>query len=316
MQISLVTPAPKGSRSGNRATAVRWASHLRAIGHRVRLGESYEREDGDLLVAVHAWRSAESIARFRDRFPRRPIVVLLAGTDIYSFQRSDPATTHRSMEIADRLVGLHALVHRDIPARFRKKLEIIYQSARPAARRAPLARTFEVCVVGHLREEKDPLRAALAARRLPPVSRIRVMHLGRAVNGEWAARARAEIAANPRYRWFGELAHGRVRHMMSRARLMVLSSRMEGGANVVSEAICAGLPILASRISGTVGLLGADYQGYFPVENERTLARLLARAESDPEYLKILEKQCRARAPLFRPAHEREAWRRLIAGLD
>jgi putative glycosyltransferase (TIGR04348 family) len=219
------------------------------------------------------------------------------------------------MELADRLVGLHELVGRDIPARFRRKLAIIIQSAAPIARRPPLKQHFEVCVVGHLREEKDSLRAALAARRLPAESHVRVVHLGRAHDAAWAEQARAEMAANSRYVWLGEVPHWRVRQVMSRARLMVLSSRMEGGANVVSEAIAAGLPIIASRIPGSVGLLGGDYRGYYPVEDDAALARLLRRAETARDFLARLEQQCRARAPLFRAARERDGWRRLIADL-
>jgi putative glycosyltransferase (TIGR04348 family) len=311
----VVTPASKRSLSGNRATAVRWARLLRDLGHRVTIDERYENRPADLMVAIHAWRSADSIARFRDRYPARPLVVLLAGTDVYSFQRTDPATTHRSMELADRLVGLHHFVGRDIPPRFRDKLEIVVQSAEPVARRPPLRRVFEVCVVGHLREEKDPLRAAWAARRLPPGSRIRVVHLGRAYDGAWAAAAHDEMVDNPRYRWLGEVPHRHVRRIMSRARVMVLSSLREGGANVISEAIAAGLPVIASRIPGSVGLLGTDYRGYYPVEDHAALARLLARAEGDREFYRTLQRQCRALAPQFRPARERRSWRRLIAGL-
>jgi putative glycosyltransferase (TIGR04348 family) len=315
MNISLITPASKRSLSGNRATAVRWARHLRDLGHRVSIAERYDGTPADLMIAIHAWRSAESIVRFRELRPGRPIVVLLAGTDVYAFQKSDPETTHRSMELADRLVGLHEFVSRDIPSRFRRKLDVIVQSAKPVARRAPLARAFEVCVVGHLREEKDPLRAALAARRLPADSRVRVIHVGRAHDASWAKRARAEMAANPRYVWLGEVPHWRVRRLMSRAGLMVLSSRLEGGANVVSEAIAARLPVLASRIAGNVGLLGRDYDGYYPVEDDAALARLMARAETDDRFLASLRRQCRAREPLFRPARERENWRRLVAEL-
>jgi putative glycosyltransferase (TIGR04348 family) len=311
----VVTPAPKRSLSGNRATAVRWARLLRDLGHRVSVAERYEDRPADMMVAIHAWRSAPAIRRFRDRHPDRPLVVLLAGTDVYSFQRTDPQTIHGSMELADRLIGLHRLVGRDIPPRFRAKLEVILQSARPIARRPPLRGCFEACVIGHLREEKDPLRAAWAARRLPAESRVRIVHLGRAHDPSWAAAAHDEMVDNPRYRWLGEVPHGRVRRIMSRARLMVLSSRMEGGANVVSEAIAAGLPVIAARIPGSVGLLGEDYGGYYPVEDTAALARLMARAETDRAFYRALRRQCRALAPAFRPARERECWRRLIGAL-
>ncbi len=316
MKIRLITPAPKRSLSGNRATAVRWARHLGDLGHRVDIAEAYDGEAADMLIAVHAWRSAESVRRFHERYPDRPVVVGLSGTDIYRFQHSHAEETLGSMDLADRLVCLHERVDRDIPARFAAKLHVIYQSAPPLARRLPPARrSFEVCVIGHLREEKDSLRTAYAARLLPENSRIRVIHLGRAHNEDWAKAADDEMARNPRYRWRGEVPHWQVRRIMARARLMVLSSVMEGGANVISEAVVAGLPVIASRISGSVGLLGEDYAGYYPPEDEAALAQLLSKAESDPRFLRRLDRQCAARADLFRPERERESWRLVIAGL-
>ena len=316
VKISLITPAPKRSLSGNRATAVRWARHLADLGHRVQISEVFQDEDADLLIAVHAWRSAQSVQRFREKFPDRPVIVGLAGTDIYRFQYSHPDETLGTMELADRLVCLHERVHPDIPAHFGTKLHVILQSAPPLHHRlAPTKRSFEVCVIGHLREEKDSLRTAYAARLLPKDSRIQVIHLGRAHNENWSKAAIAEMACNPRYRWRGEVPHWQVRRVMARARLMVLSSVMEGGANVISEAIVAGLPVIASRISGSVGLLGEDYAGYYPPEDQAALAGLLLKSESDTEFFALLQRQCGARVDLFHPEREREAWREVIAGL-
>lgn len=317
MKISLVTPAPKGSRAGNRTTASRWARHLRTLGHRVAVATDWDGAPTDLLIALHAWRSAASAARFRAAHPAGKLIVGLAGTDIYRFIASDPATTLRSLDLADALVGLHDLVADAIPERHRAKLAVIHQSAPPLARRLPRLRDlFEALVIGHLREEKDPLRAAEAARLLPARSRIRIVHLGRAHDEAWAERARAEMAANPRYRWRGEVPGAEVRRALARAPLMVLSSVMEGGANVVSEAVVAGVPVIASAIAGSIGLLGGDYPGYYPVGDTDALARLLARAEQDPAFLAELGRHGAARAPLFAPEHEREGWRRLLAGLS
>ena len=134
-----------------------------------------------------------------------------------------------------------------------------------------------MAVIGHLRDVKDPFRAAEAARRLPARSRIRIVHLGAAETPQWTARAQAEMKANPRYVWRGDRPRAEVRRLLGRARAMVLSSLSEGGANVISEAVAAGVPVLASRIDGSVGLLGRDYPGYFPVGDTAALARLLHR---------------------------------------
>jgi putative glycosyltransferase (TIGR04348 family) len=315
VKISLITPASKQSHAGNGVTARRWAHHLRALGHEVRVAREYRDEPADLMIALHAWRSSASIERFRARRAEAPLVVALTGTDIYRYAKSDAATTFRSLDLADTLVGLHDLVRDALPRAYQRKLTVIHQSATAPARRPPLRRFFEVLVIGHLREEKDPLRAATAARLLPASSRIRIVHLGGAYNRQWDKRARREMAENPRYRWLGDVPGHAVRRALARAPLMVLSSTMEGGANVVSEAIVAGVPILASAIPGSIGLLGRDYRGYFPVGDTAALARLMRRAENDPAFRVALERHCAKRAPLFAPERERQAWRGLLARL-
>ncbi|KPV39623.1 glycosyl transferase family 1 [Thiohalorhabdus denitrificans] len=313
MRIRMITPAARGSRSGNRATAERWARFLRAGGHRVDVATDYADEPADAMVALHAWRSAGAAARFRDRHPDRPLVVALTGTDLYRFQASDPDTTHRTMGLADRLVAIHEAAADDIPARFHDRLTVIIQSATPPpGPRQPVRGEFRALVVGHLRHEKDPFRPARAARRLPPDSRVVVHHFGLAPDAEWAEAARAEMANNPRYRWHGEMPRWRVRRALSRAHLLVHSSRMEGGANAVGEAIVAGVPVLASAIPGNTGLLGRDYPGRFPVEDTAALTDLLRRAEGDPDFYATLTKHCRQRAPLFEPEREAAAWRGLM----
>jgi putative glycosyltransferase (TIGR04348 family) len=219
------------------------------------------------------------------------------------------------LALADRIVGLHALIGETIPPDQRHKLRVIYQSARPLAERAPPKRIFRICVAGHLREEKDPLRPALAVRGLPPSSRLQVDAYGKPHTPEWAAAAEAEAARNPRYRWHGEIGHAQLRQVYRRSHLLVLSSRMEGGANVVSEAVVAGLPVIASEIPGSMGLLGADYPGYYPVEDTRALRELLLRAESDATFYARLQKACDARRALFSEQMEQQGWKQLLAEL-
>jgi putative glycosyltransferase (TIGR04348 family) len=316
MKILVITPPRSSSLSGNATTARRWARILRRLGHQVRVAAKYDRGQADIMVALHAWRTAAAIWRFRRYWPDRPIIVALSGTDIYEYLARDPQPVLRSLECADRLVGLQDRVHRQLPARFRRKLRIIHQSAPsvPRHNRGP-APHFEVVVIGHLRDVKDPLRAAKAARLLPASSRLRIVHVGAADAPRWAAAARAEMAANSRYIWRGEVSRAKVRELLGRAQAIVLSSLSEGGANVISEALMAGVPVLASRIDGSVGLLGADYPGYFPVRDTAALARLLERMERDPAFVKRLRRAAARRRPLFRPEREIAAWRRLVREL-
>lgn len=313
MKISLVTPAGKQSRAGNRTTAVRWARILQHLGHRVDISEESEGDGADMMIAVHAWRSATSIRAFSKHSPDKPLVVLLAGTDIYRFQHSHPDDTLESMDRATRLICLHDLVHRAIPQKLGKKLHVIHQSSPPLTTpRRPSKRWFEVCVAGHLRAEKDSLRAAYATRLAPADSHLRVVHLGKAHNETWARDVRAEVAGNPRFIWRGEVPGWQVRRQFARSHAMVISSVMEGGANIVSEAIVCGVPVIASHIDGNIGLLGTDYEGYYPAQDETALAALLQRAENEPAFLKSLARQCRAKKPLFTEAKEKTAWKALL----
>jgi putative glycosyltransferase (TIGR04348 family) len=316
MKIVLITPEGPTSRTGNRVAASRWARILRRLGHRVRVASDYDGKPANLMVAVHAWRSAAAIERFKSTYPARPVVLQLSGTDIYHYIDVDPVPTLRAMELADRLVALNDVAWRVVPKRLRARLSVIHQSAAslPGPRR-PSRSGVVVAVIGHLRDVKDPLRAARAARLLPTDSRVLIEQVGRAYTPQWTARARAEMAANPRYGWRDEVPAAAVRQLLARSHAMVISSFSEGGANVISEAAVAGVPVLASRIDGNVGLLGADYPGYFPVGDTPALARLLQRLEREPRFVARLGKALARRAPLFRPAREVTAWRRLLAAL-
>jgi putative glycosyltransferase (TIGR04348 family) len=331
MRIAIVTPAPPNSRSGNRITALRWAKILKRLGNRVSILQAYDGELCDLLLALHARRSYPSIINFRRHNPEGPIIVALTGTDLYRDIRSNHLA-RKSLQIATRIVVLQPKALEELRPRLRDKTRVIYQSvedirepkrgsnaktrARKPERRERLSGNFDVCVIGHLRTVKDPFRAAMAARLLPPSSRIRVLQVGGALTEAMAARARKEMRVNQRYEWLGEQSRSRVRRILAKSRLCVLSSRMEGGANVLSEAIVASVPILASRIDGNIGILGADYPGYFAVGDTKQLAQLLTRAETCSEYLVELEARVNNLAPLFSPLQEEQAWTDLICELS
>ncbi len=315
MRVALVCPAPKGSRLGNRITALRWAAMLRALGHRAVIVAPGEAPRCDLLIALHARRSAPSVERSHAEAPDRPIVVALTGTDLYRDIHTD-AAAQRALELAARLIVLHAGAPAELPARLRSRARLVPQSApRPARKPAPLSSTFEVAVVAHLRTEKDPLRAALAARLLPPESRLRVVHVGRALTPAMGAAALAEARLNPRYRWLGEVPRWKARALIGRARLLAVTSEMEGGANVVSEAVAAGTPVLASRIPSMEAILGRSYPGLFRLGDERALATLLLRAERDAAFLSGLRRCCVSLRKLLSPAREQAALRSLLAEL-
>ena len=296
MKIALVTPAGPGTRNGNRHTALRWAAFLRNAGHRVDISVQWPGTPADAMLALHARRSHQSIKAF----PRdKPLVVALTGTDIYRDIHDSP-DARESLELADRLVVLQPKAAAELVPRLRKKVRVVVQSSATRLRHAPVKGPFRVCVIGHLRAEKDPMRivAALPHIDLP----IEVVHLGAALDP-----ALAPETSDRRYRWFGSVPHARALKWLASSHAMVISSRMEGGANVVCEAIRIGVPVLASRISGNLGLLGASYPAYFPVEDERALARLITRAATDSPFYRRLKSELRKLRPTVAPHAEARA---------
>ena len=316
LNILMVCPAPRGSRKGNRISAERWARLLRELGHRVTVREEYGGASCDVLIALHARRSARSVVRLARERPDVPIVVVLTGTDLYRDIRTS-RSAQASLNLATRLVVLQKHGLKQLGSRWAANARAILQSADRVGvgRRATGRDEFRIVVLGHMRREKDPLRAAFAARLLPRSSRIRVFQAGSALDERFGRQARAESLRNPRYEWLGDLSHARAQRVLAESDLMVLSSRMEGGANVISEAVVAGVPIAASRIASTVAILGPDYPGYFPVGDTRQLAALMTRAETDAAFYRRLKRRCERLASQFEPAAERDAWRRLIAEL-
>lgn len=325
MRIGIITPAPPRSRYGNRITAVRWARILKNIGHRVSLKQEYDGKRYDLLIALHARKGHQAVKQFHQQHPELPIIVALTGTDLYRDLGANPSA-RESLELATRIVALQPKALDELEPALREKTVVIYQSVetRPRHRQQPAssfamrdrrARHFDVCVIGHLRPVKDPFRVGMAARLLPASSRIRILQIGSAMTKAMARRARTEMKRNRRYRWLGEQPRWCARRILSRSQLCVVSSRIEGGANVLSEALVASVPVLASRISGNEGVLREDYPGYFSVGDTRGLARLLKRAETDAAFHAYLNTRCRKLARLFDPAREAQAWAALLSGL-
>jgi putative glycosyltransferase (TIGR04348 family) len=313
-RIAIVTPAGAGTRNGNRHTALRWAAHLRRAGHRVAVSVDWDGAPCDLLLALHARRSHGSVARYRRARPRGPLAVALTGTDLY---RDLPASreARRSLEAADRILVLQDQAPRRLAPRLRRKTRVVFQSADPRTRRAPPARVFRVAVIGHLREEKDPFRAAAALAHVAGDAPLEVAHVGAALSLGMQSEARRWMARDPRYRWLGGMPHARTLGWLARSHVLVVSSRMEGGANVIAEAARLGVPVLASRVEGNVGMLGRRYPGYFAPGSARGLARLMERARLDAAFYGRLQRALAARRARFSPSAERAALSNALRGI-
>ncbi len=309
-----MTPAPAGSLHGNRITALRWQGFLEALGYSALVTESWSGGDTGLLIALHAYRSHQSIVAFKKQYPNRPIVLILTGTDIYR-DIANHGEVIQSMEMADQLVVLQSAAIHSVPTQLRHKVQVIYQSVEMDIGDSDSKEDFLISVIGHLRDEKDPFCIARSLPLLPSDSKITVKHLGQAMNSQMKDQATTLNATIDRYQWLGEVSHADALKMLSNSCLMVISSRMEGGAHVVSEAIALGIPVIASDIPGNRGLLGEDYPGYYPVADESALATLLYRAEKVPSFYASLQKHIDLRRELITPAREKQSINELVSGL-
>ncbi len=321
--LCIVTPALADANNGNWQTARRWA-RLLAGHYGVRLAAQWPdgpTADGGthILLALHARRSAASIDAWAQAHPQRPLVVALTGTDLYRDIAHD-ALAQRSLQQATRLIVLQDQGPLALPEALRAKCHVVLQSS---TRRQTLPKTvaqLRAIVVGHLRDEKWPQTIFEAVRLIGPHEGITITHIGRDLDPALADAARATQAACPHYRWLGGLPHGATRSRIQRAHVLIHPSRMEGGAHVIMEAALSGTPVLASRIAGNVGMLGADYGGYYPPGDAAALVDLLRRCRAgqqnpDGGPLAALQAQCTVRAPLFEPAAERAALWQALQGL-
>jgi len=324
--VVIVSPALAAANNGNWQTARRWRQLL-SPHYRVRIVQHWPEahgQDDDVMLALHARRSADAIHAWAQAHPGRGLAVVLTGTDLYHDIATD-LQAKRSLEAAQRLVVLQELGAAALPAEVRPKARVIYQST---SARIPLRKSaagLRAVMVGHLREVKSPATLFQAALLLRERADIRIDHIGKAEEPVWAEQARATAAQCPGYRWLGPLPHSQVRRAIQRAHVLVHTSAAEGGAHVIMEAVRSGTPVLASRIPGNVGMLGPDYQGYFEHGDAPELAALLARCregqgrpanDPDPPLLERLRAQCSLRAPRFDPEAERAALLQLLKELQ
>ena len=278
-------------------------------------GESKCADAGpECLIALHARRSHGVIRNWREAHPGDPLIVVLTGTDLYC-DLAHSAEARDSLDLADRLIVLQEDGVRHLPARHRRKARVVYQSCRPLVPAAKPGGRLNCVMVAHLRPEKDPLTALHAWRHLAPEAACFLTIVGDSRDPTLAQSVQEAMSVDRRIRWLGAQPHARTRQLIKRAHLLLVPSLMEGGANVIVEAITAGTPVIASRISGNVGMLGRDYPGYFPLGNTEALAALLSRCVEEARFYAGLQRGCRARRALFYPRRERSSLLAILAEL-
>lgn len=304
----LVSPAMAEANNGNWHTAHRWAQFLSghcdiALLPNWAPAAEIAQSAPQIMIALHARRSAASIHAWAAACPHKPLIVVLTGTDLYRDIQLD-ADAQQSLALATHLVVLQQAGLAALPPAWRSKTTVIYQSAAALKPALKSQRKFRALMVGHLRDEKDPLTFMRAAAQTRQAG-VCFDQIGAELDASIASAARSAAQQAPHYRWLGGLPRAVTRQHIKRAHVLVNCSKMEGGAHVILEAVQSGTPVLASYIDGNIGMLGEGYDGYFELGNDAQLAALVQRCASEPHFLALLQAQCAQRAPLFAPHLEK-----------
>jgi putative glycosyltransferase (TIGR04348 family) len=314
--IVIVSPALSDANNGNWQTAKRWATLL-GKQYRTRIIRQWpdaQAQSDDILLALHARRSAESVAAWHAQHGSKGLVLALTGTDLYRDIRTD-MQAQQSLESAKRLIVLQHLGLNELKKEHRTKAHVVLQSTTSRKTMAKTQRHLRALMVGHLRDEKSPQTLFAAARLLQAREDIGIELIGAGLDEKLAKDATDTVAACATFHWTGALNHAKTRAKIQRAHVLVHASKMEGGAHVIMEAVCSGTPVVASNIPGNMGMLGEDYAGYFPVGDAGALAKILMRCKDEPAFIDHLKRQCALRAPLFAPQAELNALLQVIQSL-
>ncbi len=308
--VLIITPALAQANNGNWQTALRW-SRLLQPAFRTTIGNRWQGEGADVMLALHARKSAPAALAWAQAMGPQTLAVVLTGTDLYRDIQADTDAQH-VVQVAGHLVVLQERGPDALPPGLRPKTQVIFQSTPQRVTLSKPKRHLRALMVGHLRDEKDPLTYLRVAARLAERSDVLLDHIGEALEPHWLQAVHQAARCCPAYRWLGGLSHTESRGHIQRAHVLVHPSKMEGGAHVILEAVQSGTPVLASRIDGNVGMLGADYAGYFDLGDDAALAELLLRCRDDAAFLPLLGQQCEARAALFEPAREQKLLNQLV----
>ena len=312
--IAIVTPFLADANNGNWRTAQRWQAML-APDFQAIVQPDWPAPGIDnavAMIALHARRSAPAARRFHAAHPERPLILVMTGTDLYR----DLASSEDAQETLRRATAVVVLQDdavQYLPRETRRKTHVVYQSARALQPANKPGGRVNVVVVGHLRPEKSPQTIFDLVGAMDDSLPIHVLQIGSGLDEKLAARAQVLSRDDPHYHWAGALPHGLTRAAIKRAHLLIHPSIMEGGANVIVEAIQSGTPVLASRMSGNLGMLGPDYPGYFPVGDHLALLAQLRRCLDNANFLTRLNVACRARSQHFSPEAERNSLLKILS---
>ncbi|MDB4440894.1 glycosyltransferase [Akkermansiaceae bacterium] len=313
MKVCVASPYPLSELKGNSVTTDRIVAMLNEGGVEARGSHGNDGEPADILITLHAIKGAPAVFDFKKKTPNGRVIILLTGTDIYQGLAEGAEIGGDALQVADRIVVPQEAAIRKLPEKVRGKTVVIRPSLDPIAVKAtPSQSPFVISVVGHLRPVKRPFLTIETLAQHPEWSDLEVWQIGQALDAEMRKTAEFWMEEDKRYRWCGGLPREESLALCAKSSLTINSSILEGGANAVLEAMTMGVPVLASRIEGNVGLLGDDYPGYFEDgEIAKALEAIMHQRVDLDEWSRLLAD----RLPLFSRVRESESWLELLIEL-
>ena len=312
MKFLILFPDNKKAVTGNFCSALQYQIILQDLGHRVELANRYIEQDAEVLIAINADKNNSHIRKFNSDNPQSKIILILSGTDIYP---EPSAKAIDSMEVGNVLVLLQSHGIDQVPPLYRNKSTIIYQSIEKLSvdsGRSKSDSEFRVVLISNIRSVKDPLIASRACRLISPASKLKITHVGYCLDEGLGLELTQENKSNIRYEWVGGLSRLEAMTILSESHVLLITSQHEGAGRVVGEAIQLGVPIVSTNNLGVTGILGDDYEGYYPVGDAKALSDILTKAEEDKEFLAQLNIHCQNRSSLFDIEEEKKNWEKLI----
>lgn len=310
MRVCVASPYSLNEVKGNTVTTRRIVDLLAAEGVAARGSHLFDGGDADVLIALHAVKGAAAVFAFLEQFPRGKVVILITGTDLYESLPAGSERGERALELAHRIVVVQEAAILRLPARFREKVRVIPASLDPVElRHVPESPPFVISVLGHPRPVKRPFLTIEAVARHPEWSEVEVWQIGEALDKESRRSAEEWVRRDGRYRYLGGQPREEALRLCAKSSLTINSSILEGGANAVVEAMTMGVPVLASRIEGNVGILGADYPGYFEEGKlDQAIGEVIEKEFALQDWVDLAS----ARLELFSQEKEARSWLELL----
>lgn len=315
MNFLILFPDNKKAVTGNFCSALQYERILESLGNNVELINKYDNQEAEVLIAINADKNNSDIRKFHTDNPKSKIILILSGTDIYPFPSNRAID---SMEISNVLVLLQSQAFNQVPEKYRKKSSVIHQSIERLKLDSQALKSdseFKVVLISNIRPVKDPLIAPRACQMIPASSKLKITHVGYCLDSKFEDLLFKESKNNDRYEWIGGRSVLETRTILSQSDLLLITSQHEGAGRVVGEAVQLEVPIISTNNDGVMGVLGEEYEGYYPVGDVEALTALLIKAEKDKSFLEHLNLQCKNKKTLFSVEEETKSWSDIINDL-